>query len=89
MWSRKYFTLQEQHRHLSPQRAIFWEEEKALIRFRSAKASGEGGSFPKAGITVPAGIVQEDLFRLQQLITHYLPDRTIIVRDMFHKAGEQ
>lgn len=76
------FQFQEQHWHLSPQRAIFWEEEKALIL--SDLHLGKAAHFRKAGIAVPAGIVQEDLFRLQQLITHYLPERIIIVGDMFH-----
>lgn len=78
------FHFQEQHWHLSPQRAIFWEEEKALIL--SDLHLGKAAHFRKAGIAVPAGIVQEDLFRLQQLITHYLPNRIIIVGDMFHSS---
>ncbi|HEY8956218.1 ligase-associated DNA damage response endonuclease PdeM [Chitinophaga sp.] len=76
------FHFQEQHWHLLPQRAIFWEEEKALIL--SDLHLGKAAHFRKAGIAVPAGIVQEDLFRLQQLITRYLPERIIIVGDMFH-----
>ncbi|SKD01198.1 putative phosphoesterase [Chitinophaga ginsengisegetis] len=76
------FHFQEQHWHLSPQRAIFWEEEKALIL--SDLHLGKAAHFRKAGIAVPAGIVQEDLFRLQQLITQFLPERIIIVGDMFH-----
>lgn len=76
------FQFQEQHWHLLPQRAIFWEEEKALIL--SDLHLGKAAHFRKAGIAVPAGIVQEDLFRLQQLITRYLPERIIIVGDMFH-----
>ncbi|MBO9730580.1 MAG: ligase-associated DNA damage response endonuclease PdeM [Chitinophaga sp.] len=76
------FHFQQQHWHLLPQRAIFWEEEKALIL--SDLHLGKAAHFRKAGIAVPAGIVQEDLFRLQQLITQYLPTRIIIVGDMFH-----
>ncbi|PSL50218.1 putative phosphoesterase [Chitinophaga niastensis] len=76
------FHFQEQHWHLLPQRAIFWEEEKTLIL--SDLHLGKAAHFRKAGIAVPAGIVQEDLFRLQQLITQFLPVRMIIVGDMFH-----
>ncbi|WP_349316575.1 ligase-associated DNA damage response endonuclease PdeM [Chitinophaga sp. MM2321] len=76
------FHFQEQHWHLLPERAIFWEEEKALIL--SDLHLGKAAHFRKAGIAVPAGIVQEDLFRLQQLITRFLPARIIIVGDMFH-----
>lgn len=78
------FHFQQQHWHLLPQRAIFWEEEKTLIV--SDMHLGKATHFRKAGIAVPAGIEQEDLFRLQQLITRYLPQRIIIVGDMFHST---
>ncbi|NSL88433.1 ligase-associated DNA damage response endonuclease PdeM [Chitinophaga solisilvae] len=76
------FYFQEQHWHLLPDRAIFWEEERALIL--SDLHLGKATHFRKAGIAVPAGITSEDLFRLQQLITRYMPVRIIIVGDMFH-----
>lgn len=78
------FNFQEQHWHLLPERAIFWEEEKALIV--SDLHLGKATHFRKSGIAVPSGIGQEDLFRLQQLIIRYLPARIIIVGDMFHSA---
>ncbi|MFY0254710.1 ligase-associated DNA damage response endonuclease PdeM [Chitinophaga sp. 30R24] len=76
------FHFQGQHWHLLPERAIYWEEEKALIL--SDLHLGKAAHFRKAGIAVPAGIIQDDLFRLQQLITFYLPERIIVVGDMFH-----
>ncbi|MEC5142349.1 ligase-associated DNA damage response endonuclease PdeM [Chitinophaga sp. 212800010-3] len=78
------FHFQEQHWHLLPQRAVFWAEEKALIL--SDLHLGKTAHFRKSGIAVPAGIMQEDLFRLQRLITHYMPERLIIVGDMFHSV---
>ena len=47
---------------------------------------GKSAHFRKAGIAVPAGIGQDDLFRLQQLITIYQPTQVIIVGDMFHSS---
>nr|WP_295867168.1 ligase-associated DNA damage response endonuclease PdeM [uncultured Chitinophaga sp.] len=76
------FRFKQQHWHLLPEKAIYWEEEKALVL--SDMHLGKSAHFRKAGIAVPAGIMQEDLFRLQQLITRYLPVRLIIVGDMFH-----
>lgn len=76
------FYYQSQHWHLLPQRAIYWQEEAALIL--SDLHLGKATHFRKAGIAVPAGIAEEDLYRLQRLITQYLPKRIIIVGDMFH-----
>ncbi|MFB6455068.1 ligase-associated DNA damage response endonuclease PdeM [Chitinophaga sp. Hz27] len=76
------FFYQSQHWHLLPERAIYWEEEQALIV--SDLHLGKATHFRKAGIAVPAGIVAEDLFRLQRLITKLNPVQIIIVGDMFH-----
>lgn len=76
------FYFQQQHWRLSAGRAIFWEEEKALIL--SDLHLGKAAHFRKVGIAVPASIVQEDLFRLQRLITQYHPTQIIVVGDMFH-----
>ncbi|NIG53300.1 ligase-associated DNA damage response endonuclease PdeM [Chitinophaga sp. Cy-1792] len=76
------FKYRSQHWHLLPERAIFWEEEQALIV--SDLHLGKATHFRKAGIAVPAGIVTEDLFRLQRLITKLNPAQIIIVGDMFH-----
>lgn len=78
------FYFREQHWRLSAQRAIYWEEEQALIL--SDLHIGKSAHFRKAGIAVPAGLAQEDLFRLQQLITRYNPVQLIIVGDMFHSS---
>jgi DNA ligase-associated metallophosphoesterase len=69
---------------LSAHRAVFWKEEQALIV--SDLHLGKSAHFRKAGIAVPANIGQDDLFRLQQLITIYNPAQVIIVGDMFHSS---
>src|SRR6186713_219135 len=76
------YYYQHQTWHLSAQRAIFWKEEQALIV--SDLHLGKSTHFRKAGIAVPANIGQDDLYRLQQLITAYNPLQVIIVGDMFH-----
>jgi DNA ligase-associated metallophosphoesterase len=76
------YRYQDQTWHLSPHRAIFWQEEQALIV--SDLHLGKGTHFRKAGIAVPANIGQNDLYRLQLLITAYNPSQVIIVGDMFH-----
>ena len=73
---------QDQTWHLSAHRAIFWQEEQALIV--SDLHLGKSAHFRKAGIAVPANIGQDDLYRLQLLITAYNPSQIIIVGDMFH-----
>ncbi|WP_343688566.1 ligase-associated DNA damage response endonuclease PdeM [Chitinophaga sp.] len=69
---------------LSAHRAVFWKEEQALIV--SDIHLGKSAHFRKAGIAVPANIGQDDLYRLQKLITVYNPAQVIIVGDMFHSS---
>ncbi|PUZ27870.1 ligase-associated DNA damage response endonuclease PdeM [Chitinophaga costaii] len=79
------FHHRSQHWVLSPHKAIYWQEEQALIV--SDLHLGKSAHFRKAGIAVPANIVQEDLFCLQKLITLYQPLRIIIVGDLFHSVA--
>jgi uncharacterized protein len=67
---------------LSPQRAIFWEEEKALIL--SDLHFGKTGHFRKSGIAVPQQVYKEDLQRLVVLIEHFKPVELVVVGDFFH-----
>lgn len=78
------YPYQDQTWHLSAHRAIYWKEEQALIV--SDLHLGKSAHFRKAGIAVPANIGQDDLFRLQLLITAYNPAQVIIVGDMFHSS---
>jgi len=78
------FNFQQQTWHLSAGKALYWLEEKALIL--SDLHLGKSAHFRKAGIAVPAGLIQEDLYRLQQLITHYHPEKIIVVGDLFHSS---
>jgi DNA ligase-associated metallophosphoesterase len=78
------FKIRHQQFWLSPQRAIFWEQKRALII--SDLHFGKTGHFRKAGIAVPQSIYQEDLQRLVTQIQYFQPDNLIIVGDFFHSA---
>lgn len=78
-------SLRGQHWRLSAGRAAYWEEQRALVI--ADLHVGKSAHFRKAGIAVPANIVQDDLYRLQQLITKYDPVRVIVVGDMFHSEA--
>lgn len=72
---------------LSPDRCIFWEEQKALIL--SDLHLGKTGHFRKAGIAVPQAVFKEDMQRLFTLIQQYQPGRLIIIGDMFHSRSNK
>lgn len=67
---------------LSAHRAVFWEEEKALIA--SDLHFGKTGHFRKWGIGVPQNVYKEDLQRLIGLLHHFKPQKLIVVGDFFH-----
>lgn len=70
---------------LSAAKAIFWEEEKALIV--SDLHLGKTGHFRKAGIAVPQTPLKEDMQRLVQLLQHFSPRQLIVVGDFFHSKA--
>lgn len=80
-------TLLNQHLWLSPERVIYWEEEKALIL--SDLHLGKTGHFRKSGIAVPQQVYKNDLHRLVQSIQHFQPKQLIIVGDMFHSHANK
>ncbi len=76
------FIICKQTLWLSPERCIFWEDEKALIL--SDLHLGKTGHFRKSGIGVPQSIFKEDLQRLFSLIQFFKPVQLLIVGDLFH-----
>jgi DNA ligase-associated metallophosphoesterase len=76
------YKLLQQQLWLSPDRCIFWEEEKTLIV--SDLHFGKTGHFRKFGIPVPQKVYKEDLQRLFNQVQHFQPRQLIIVGDMFH-----
>ena len=75
------------HFWLSPDRCLYWEEEKALIV--SDLHFGKTGHFRKSGIAVPQNIFKEDLQRLFSVVQHYKPQQLIVVGDMFHSSANK
>lgn len=67
---------------LSAQRAIFWEDEQALIV--ADLHLGKSGHFRKSGIGIPQTVFKEDMQRLVSLFQFFKPAQLIVVGDMFH-----
>jgi DNA ligase-associated metallophosphoesterase len=72
---------------LSPQRCLFWEEERILIL--SDLHLGKTGHFRKHGIAVPQQVFIEDLQRLVEQIIYYKPRKIIAVGDLFHSEANK
>ena len=77
-----HYTIQNNTFWLLPQRALYWEEQKALVV--SDLHLGKTGHFRKEGIAVPQSVYKDDLHRLFHLIQYYKPEQLIIAGDMFH-----
>lgn len=76
------FICKDQQLWLLPEKAVFWEEEKALVL--SDLHLGKSGHFRKSGIATPPGIYKKDMQQLVSLIQQYRPSQLIIVGDLFH-----
>ncbi len=72
---------------LSPQRCLFWEEQKALIV--SDLHIGKTGHFRKYGIAVPQDIFKEDMQRLLDQVVFFKAEQLIVVGDMFHSVANK
>jgi len=76
------YRLKNQQLWLSPDRCIFWEEERSLIV--SDLHFGKTGHFRKAGVAVPQSVYREDLQRLMSQIQYFQPRQLLVVGDLFH-----
>ena len=79
--------LNDQNLWLSANRAIYWEEAKALIL--SDAHIGKTGHFRKSGIAVPQKVYKEDLQRLVEMLQYFKPGKLIAVGDLFHSHANQ
>ncbi|RYY54751.1 MAG: metallophosphoesterase, partial [Chitinophagaceae bacterium] len=79
------YTIDGQALVLSPQKAIFWQEEKTLVV--ADVHIGKTGHFRKAGIPVPAKVYKEDLHRLFSLILFFKAEKLLIVGDFTHSTS--
>lgn len=80
-------TVLNQSLCLSPDRCIFWEEQKALIV--SDLHFGKTGHFRKSGIPVPQSVFKDDMQRLMHLIQFFKPEELIVVGDFFHSHANK
>lgn len=69
---------------LSPERCIYWEEEKTLVA--SDLHFGKTGHFRKSGIAVPQKVFKEDLQRMVAQLQFFKPTTLLVVGDLFHSA---
>jgi DNA ligase-associated metallophosphoesterase len=76
------FELLEQDLLLLPQKAIYWQQQKALIA--ADVHLGKVGHFRKAGIAVPRDMEQSELSVLSDLIYDHKPEKLIFLGDFFH-----
>lgn len=81
----KRISIQQQTFILTNQRAAFWPGQKALIL--SDLHIGKTAHFRKNGIALSDQVMKKDLDRLSQLITHFRPEKFIVVGDLLH-AGD-
>lgn len=79
--------LHQQHFWLNAQKAIFWEEEKALII--ADVHFTKTGHFRKNGIGVPQQILKEDLQTFFNLINFHQVKKVIVVGDLFHSSANK
>jgi DNA ligase-associated metallophosphoesterase len=78
------FPLFGQQLWLTPMKAIYWEDQSALIL--SDLHFGKTGHFRKSGIGVPQEVFKQDLQKLFHLVQYYKPNELIIVGDFFHSS---
>jgi DNA ligase-associated metallophosphoesterase len=83
----QHFNCRGQRLWLSPERAVFWEDQKVLIL--SDSHFGKTGHFRKSGIALPQSIFLEDLQRFFNLIRYYQPEQLIVVGDLFHSRSNK
>ncbi|WP_346985450.1 metallophosphoesterase [Chryseobacterium sp. POE27] len=81
----KSINVQQETFTLTNQRALFWEEQKALIL--SDLHIGKTAHFRKNGIALANQIMKNDLERLSILIEYFKPEKFIVVGDLLH-AGD-
>lgn len=72
---------------LSAHRAVYWEQEQALIV--ADLHLGKTGHFRKSGIGIPQTVFKEDMLRLMHLLQFFKPAKLIVVGDMFHSHANK
>ena len=81
------YSINENDFVLSPDRVLFWVQQKTLII--ADLHIGKTGHFRKSGIAVPQSVFKEDLQRLFSLLLFYKAEQLIIVGDLSHSRANK
>ena len=81
------YTINENDFVLSPERVMFWEDQRTLIL--ADLHIGKTGHFRKSGIPVPQHVFKEDLQRLFTQIFYFKAERLIIAGDLSHSRSNK
>lgn len=65
-----------------PYRALFWQRPRWLLL--SDLHLGKAAHFRKAGLPLPEGSDEQTIARLDELIAEFIPQRVVIIGDLFH-----
>ncbi|MDX1639212.1 MAG: ligase-associated DNA damage response endonuclease PdeM [Balneolaceae bacterium] len=82
MDSEATITLRDQTLRLLPQKALIWEEERALLL--ADLHMGKSGHFRKYGIPVPGTVNRTNLDILGSIVESRGPEKLIVLGDLFH-----
>jgi len=77
-------TIKNNVLRLTPERAIFWQEESAVLL--SDLHIGKIAHFRNEGIALPQHASQENFRRLDRLMEKLQPEKMIIIGDLFHSS---
>lgn len=80
-------TFKNQSLVLSPQKAIYWREHRALIL--SDLHLGKAGHFRKSGFAIPKSVDDGNLKRLDALIKEFEPTSIFFLGDLFHSTKNE
>ncbi len=81
------FLFKTQDFILTPEKAIYWKQENVLLL--ADLHLGKAGHFRKSGIPVPVTVNNENLIRLESLISYFKPQRVFFLGDLFHSQQNQ
>ena len=80
-------TIKGQTFHLHPLKAIYWEEQGALLI--ADLHLGKTRHFRREGFPVPQGAGDANYDKLINLFLHFEPKRVIYLGDLFHSDYNQ
>lgn len=81
------YSIDDNNFVLSPERVLFWEQQKTLII--ADMHMGKTGHFRKSGIAVPQNVFKEDLHRLLTQVFSFKAEKLIIVGDLSHSRSNK